>query len=358
MASHEQPRSTGHRLGQWLHHDAVRATDRGSADGADAVWPVEADFSLTGATNWLNSQPLTAADLRHHVVLINFWTYTCINWLRQVPYVRAWDDSYRSHGLVVIGVHSPEFSFEHDVDNVRHAAQDRSIGYPIAIDNDFAVWRSFDNYFWPALYLVDACGRLRHHSFGEGDDEVTETVLRQLLAEAGAGDLGPDPVSVHGRGVEAPADWDTVRSAETYLGYDRTFGFASSGGVVPDRPHAYVAPSQLRFGQWALSGRWTVGRESTASHESGGCLACRFEARDLHLVVAPAARGSAVRFRVLLDGRHPGVDSGLDVDTRGQGRISEPRLHQLLRRRGPVTSSTVEIEFLDPGVEVYAFTFG
>jgi thiol-disulfide isomerase/thioredoxin len=358
MTSNDHLLSTLRRLGQRFQRDPVRAQDRGPADDADALWPVEAQFSLAGATGWLNSPPLTAADLRGRVVLINFWTYTCINWLRELPYVRAWEDSYRSHGLVVIGVHSPEFSFEHDVDNVRSAAQDRSIGYPIAIDNHFAVWRSFHNHYWPAVYLVDAGGRLRHHSFGEGGYEETETVLRQLLTEAGAGDLGPEPVWVDAVGVEAAADWDTLRSAETYLGYDRTFGFASPGGLVAGRPHIYSAPARLRRGHWALSGSWTIGSESTALNESGGRLSCRFQARDLHLVVAPAVRGSAVRFRVLLDGRHPGADHGIDVDISGHGTITEPRLYQLIRRRGPVTDSTVEIEFPDPGVEVYAFTFG
>ena len=244
------------------------------------------------------------------------------------------------------------------MDNVRRAAHGRSISYPIAIDNHFAVWRSFHNHYWPALYLIDAGGRLRHHSFGEGGYEETETVVRRVLTEAGAGDLGPEPVSVDARGVEAAADWDTLRSAETYLGYDRTSGFASSGGLVADRPHDYSAPPRLRRGHWALSGSWTVGRESTGSRQAGALLACRFHARDVHLVMAPATRGATVRFRVSLDGRQPGADHGLDVDASGHGTMTGPDLHQLLRRRGAVTESTVEIEFLDPGAQVYAFTFG
>ena len=358
MAPHERPPSAAGRRARWWSHDDVRATDRGPADDADALWPVGEDFSLAGATDWLNSPPLTGADLRGRVVLVNFWTYTCINWLRQLPYVRSWEERYRRHGLVVIGVHSPEFSFEHDLTNVRRAARDRSIGYPIAVDEQFAVWRSFRNHFWPALYLVDAGGRLRHHRFGEGGYEETAGVLRELLTEAGAADLGPEPATVDARGIEAPADWATLRSAETYLGYDRMSGLASPGGVVPDRPSLYGAPSHLRLGHWALSGRWAVGRESAAAQETGGRLTCRFHARDLHLVAAPPATASAVRFRLLLDGRPPGPDHGIDVDAEGRGTITEPRLHQLLRRQQPGTDGTAEIEFLDPGAEVHAFTFG
>ncbi len=358
MATDNPPLPIGGRLEQRFPPDAVLAEDRGPADSPDALWPVEADFSLAGATDWLNSPPLAGADLRGRVVLINFWTYTCINWLRELPYVRAWEAAYRDHGLVVIGVHSPEFSFEHGVDDVRGAVQARSIGYPVAVDNDFAVWRSFRNHYWPAIYLVDAQGRLRHHSFGEGGYEETEAVIRELLTEAGAGDLGPGPVPVDARGIEAPADWDTLRSAETYLGYDRMSGFASSPHVVADRPYRYSVPEKLRVGHWAVSGTWTVGRESTASEEPGASLACRFHARDLHLVMAPAAAGSAVRFRVSRDGRQPGADHGADIDPEGRGTVTGPRLYQLLRRRGRVTDSTCEIEFLDPGVEVYAFTFG
>jgi thiol-disulfide isomerase/thioredoxin len=357
MASHDHLLDAARRLGQRFRHDAVRAEDRGPADGEDALWPAEDEFSLAGATDWLNSPPLTGADLRGRVVLVDFRTYTCINWLRSLPYVRAWEEAYRDSGLVVVGVHSPEFSFEHDVDNVRRAMRDRAIGHPVAIDGHFAVWRSFHNHFWPARYLVDAGGRLRHHGFGEGGYEEDERVLRQLLREAGAGDLGPEPVPVDARGIEAPADWDTLRSAETYLGYDRTSGFASSPDLVPDRPHAYTAAERLRLGHWSLAGSWTIGAESSSSQEPGGRLSCRFHARDLHLVVAPPA-GATVRFRVQLDGRDPGTDHGLDVDSAGLGTITEPRLYQLLRRRGAVTSGTAEVEFLDPGVSVYALTFG
>ncbi|MGY1608121.1 redoxin domain-containing protein [Geodermatophilus sp. SYSU D00700] len=345
------------RVGRLFHPDDVRAEDRGIADGEDALWPVEADFSLDGATEWLNSPPLTGADLRGRVVMVNFWTFTCINWLRQLPWVRAWEEAWRGSGLVVVGVHSPEFSFEHDVDHVRRAVQDRSIRYPVAVDDHFAVWRSFHNHFWPALYLVGADGRLRHHAFGEGGYEDTEAIVRQLLTEAGAGDLGPEPVPVDARGIEAPADWDTLRSAETYLGYDRTTGFASPGRLVADRPHAYTAPSHLRTGHWALTGGWTIGREAAVAEEAGARLSCRFHARDLHLVVAPPA-GAAARFRLSLDGRPPGADAGDDVDASGEGEVTGPRLYQLVRQHGAVGSRTVEIEFADPAVGVYAFTFG
>ncbi|MGY1696196.1 redoxin domain-containing protein [Geodermatophilus sp. SYSU D00814] len=355
MASDHLP--TTRRLERLLQNDDPRAEDRGPDDGEDARWAVGADFSLDGATDWVNSPPLSGADLRGRVVAVNFWTLTCINWLRQLPYVRAWEEAWRDAGLVVVGVHSPEFSFEHDVAEVRRAVEARSIRYPVAVDSHFVVWRSFHNHFWPALYLVDAEGRLRHHAFGEGGYEETESVLRRLLTEAGAGDLGPEPVPVDARGVEAPADWDTLRSAENYLGYDRTTGFASPGRLVADRAHVYATPARMRSGHWALAGAWTIGREASVVEDPGGRLTCRFHARDLHLVVAPPAGGSA-RIRVRLDGRPPGTDSGEDVDASGEGVVTEPRLYQLLRRRGAVTDATAEIEFLDPGAGIYAFTFG
>jgi thiol-disulfide isomerase/thioredoxin len=317
----------------------------------------EDSFSLSGATEWLNSPPLTAADLRGRVVLVNFWTYTCINWIRYLPHVRAWVDSYGSRGLVVIGVHSPEFSFEHDVDSVRRAVLARSLGYPIAIDNDFAVWRSFDNHYWPAAYLVDPAGRVRHSSFGESGYDETEAVLRLLLTEAGADEPEARTAAVSADGDEAPADWDTLRSAETYLGYGRGSGFASPGGFAADTPQAYSAPPGLRRGEWALSGTWTSGQEAAVSQAPGARLSCRFHSRDVHLVMAPE-RGSAVPFRVLLDGREPGADSGTDIDAGGRGTVTEPRMYQLLRRGGQITDATVEIEFPGPGAGIYCLTFG
>ncbi|TDK25651.1 redoxin domain-containing protein [Arthrobacter crusticola] len=320
--------------------------------------PEEEPFSFAGATGWLNSPPLTGAALRGRVVLVNFWTYTCINWLRALPYVRAWEEAYRRHGLVVIGVHSPEFSFEHDVGNVRPAMEALSIGYPVAVDNSFRVWRSFDNHYWPAVYLVDAQGRLRHTSFGEGGYDETEAALRRLLTEAGAADPGPAVGPVSGTGIEAAADWKTLRSAETYLGYQRTSGFASPDGLAGDSVHAYTAPPRLRRGQWALAGSWRAGAEAAVSEAPGGRLFCRFHARDVHLVAAPAAPGSEVRLRVMVDGREPGAASGLDIDPAGYGTITRPGLYQLLRRSGPGAEGTAEIEFLDPGAGVYCFTFG
>jgi thiol-disulfide isomerase/thioredoxin len=358
MATDHDLTALTRRLGQRFRDGVRRAEDRGTVEDADVLWPVDAEFSLAGATGWLNSSPLTGADLRGRVVLVNFWTFTCINWLRAMPYVRAWQEAYGSSGLVVVGVHSPEFSFEHDVEGVRRAARDRSIGYPIAIDNDFAVWRSFHNHYWPASYLVDAGGRLRHHTFGEGGYEETDEVIRRLLVEAGAGDLPPSP-EPEARGVEVAADWDTLRSPETYLGYDRTSGFAGSGGlVVTGRPHVWSPPDRMRVGHWALSGSWTVAREASVAQEAGVRVVCRFEARDVHLVMAPPPGGAAGRFRVLLDGRAPGPDHGGDVDADGRGTLTEPRLHHLVRRTGTVVPSTVEVEFLDPGAGVYAFTFG
>jgi thiol-disulfide isomerase/thioredoxin len=315
--------------------------------------------SLDGATQWLNSPPLTAASLRGKVVLVDFWTYTCINWLRTLPYVRAWAHKYADHGLVVIGVHTPEFDVEHDLDNVRRAVTDLHVDYPVAVDNDYAVWTAFDNHYWPALYFADAQGQIRHHRFGEGDYEQSEMVLQQLLTEAGtSGDLDHDLVAVDPTGVEVAADWDSLWSPENYLGYERTENFASPDGAVFDAPHAYAAPARLRLNHWALAGAWTVRRQAVVLDQAGGRLAYRFHARDLHLVMGPAAPGSPVRFRVQLDGQPPEAAHGADVDEQGDGVVTEPRLHQLLRQPGPITERTFEVTFLDPGVHAYAFTFG
>jgi thiol-disulfide isomerase/thioredoxin len=321
--------------------------------------PIEGEMpSLDGATQWLNSQPLTAGGLRGNVVLVDFWTYTCINWLRSLPYVRAWAEKYKNHGLVVIGVHTPEFGVERDVDNVRQAANDLSVGYPIAIDNDYAIWGAFNNRYWPALYFVDADGHVRHHRFGEGDYEQSEMIVQQLLAEAGASDIGHDLVSVDARGVEAAADWGTLRSPENYVGYERTENFASPGGAVLGRGRVYAAPTELRLNHWALSGEWTLEEQAAVLDEAGGRIVYRFHARDLHIVMGPAAQGTSVRFRVLIDGQAPGAAHGGDVDDQGNGTVTEPRLHQLIRQPGPVTDHTFEIAFLDPGVHAYSFTFG
>jgi len=332
---------------------------RATMHPAAAQLPIEGELpSLASATGWLNSPPLTAAGLRGGVVLVDFWTYTCINWLRTLPYLRAWAEKYQDHGLVVIGVHTPEFDFEHDLDNVRRAATDLRVNYPIAIDNDYAIWSAFDNHYWPALYFVDAQGQIRHHQFGEGQYEQSEMIIQQLLTKAGISGIGHELVSVDASGVEAAADWDSLWSPENYVGYERTENFASPGGAVLDTRHVYAAPARLRLNHWALAGDWTVERQAIVLHQAGGRIAYRFHARDLHLVMGPAARGTPVRFRVLIDGQPPGAAHGTDIDDQGNGTVTEQRLYQLIRQRGPVTERTFEITFLDPGVQAYAFTFG
>jgi hypothetical protein len=321
--------------------------------------PVEATMpSLEGATGWLNSPPLTAAGLRGHVVVVEFWTYTCINWLRTLAYVRAWAERYQQQGLVVIGVHTPEFDVEHDLDNVRRAVKDLRVGYPVAVDNDYAIWSAFDNHYWPALYFVDAQGKIRHHRFGEGGYEQSEMVVQQLLTAAGAEGVDEELVSVDARGVEAAADWDSLWSPENYLGYGRTENFASPNGAVLGTRHVYAAPAQLRLNHWALAGDWTVERQPVVLNEAEGRIVYRFHARDLHLVMGPVAREMPVRFRVLLDGASPGAAHGADVDDQGHGTLTEPRLYQLIRQPGAISDRTFEITFLDPGVQAYAFTFG
>jgi len=321
--------------------------------------PVEGELpSLSGATAWLNSPPLSADDLRGKVVLIDFWTYTCINWLRTLPYVRAWAEKYRDHGVVMIGVHTPEFPFEHDLENVRQAAKNMRVEYPIAIDNDYAIWSAFNNHYWPALYIVDAQGRIRYHQFGEGAYEQSEMILQQLLAEAGIGGIAHELVSVDAQGAEAAADWGDLRSPENYVGYERTENFASPDGAVVDKPRVYSAPARFSLNHWALAGEWTVGRGATVLHAANGRIAYRFHARDLHLVMGPAARGASVRFRVLIDGQPPGAAHGSDVDDQGNGTVTEQRLYQLIRQPKPIADRQFEIEFLDAGVEAFAFTFG
>jgi thiol-disulfide isomerase/thioredoxin len=314
--------------------------------------------SLDGATGWLNSPPLTADGLRGRVVVVDFWTYTCINWLRTEPYVRAWAQAYRNAGAVVLGVHTPEFPFESDIDNVRRAMQDRQITYPVAVDSDYAIWTAFANMYWPALYVIDAQGYIRYHHFGEGAYEESERLIRQLLGEAGSGDPVPRPVTVEARGIEAAADWANLRSGENYLGAERTENFASPERAATGTRRRYTMPPRLAPDHWALSGEWTVQPDAVLSDELGGRIAHRFSARDLHLVMAPAARGNPVRFFVRLDGQPPGADHGDDVDDDGTGTVTEPRLYQLIRQHGPVTEHTFEITFLDPGGQAYAFTFG
>ena len=320
--------------------------------------PIEGELaSLDGATGWLNSQPLATADLRGKVVLIDFWTYTCINWLRTLSYVRAWAGKYEEQGLVVVGVHTPEFPFEHDVDNVRQAAQDMRVEYPIALDSDHAIWRAFNNRYWPAVYIADAQGRIRHHKFGEGGYREAETVIQLLLREAGRGDVGDGLVSVDAEGLEVQADWANLESSETYLGYEQAQNFASPGGAGFDEPRTYVVPDPLSLNRWALSGNWTIERGASVLNDADGGIAFRFHSRDVHLVMGARSPGTSVPFRVLVDGELPGDAHGFDVDEQGHGTVSQQRLYQLIREPGSITDRTFEITFLAPGVEAYVFTF-
>jgi thiol-disulfide isomerase/thioredoxin len=325
--------------------------------GTMAFAKAHSDLSaLSRATTWLNSQPPTEAELQGKVVLVEFWTYSCINWRRQLPYVRAWAEKYKDHGLVVVGVHSPEFSFEKNIDNIRWAAKDMRVDYPIAVDNDHAIWRGFNNEYWPALYFADANGKIRHQQFGEGGYEKSEKVIQRLLAEAGVGTTSNDLVSVNPSGTEAQADWNNLRSGENYLGYERTENFATS--AAPDKARLYSAPKRLGLNYWALSGNWTMGREALLLNQPGGRISYGFHARDLHLVMGPASSGSSARFRVSIDGRPPGNAHGLDADNEGNGTIREPRMYQLIRQAGPISERQFEIEFLDASAEAFSFTFG
>jgi thioredoxin family protein/AhpC/TSA family protein len=321
--------------------------------------PVEGELpSLGGATRWLNSPPLATDGLRGNVVLASFCTYTCINWIRQLPYLRAWAGKYSGHGLVVIGVHTPEFPFERDIGNVQRSLSHMRVGYPVAMDNEYEIWRAFANNYWPALYFADAQGRIRHHYFGEGEYARSEMVIQDLLAEAGAEGVDRDVVSPEAIGIEAPADWGVLRSPENYTGYERSENFAWPRGAEPGRPHRYTAPARLRLNYWALSGDWTVEPGHVALDAADGTIAYRFQARDLNLVMGPAAQGASVRFRALLDGQPPGPAHGIDTDEQGLGTVTEQRLHQLIRQRGPVIERTFEVTFLDAGLEAYSFTFG
>jgi thiol-disulfide isomerase/thioredoxin len=321
--------------------------------------PLPADGYLPGfdgATGWLNTPPLTVADLRGKVVLVDFWTYTCINWLRTLGYVRAWHEKYRDQGLVVVGVHTPEFPFEREVDNVRWAAEDMRVEYPIALDSGYRVWRTFDNHYWPAVYIADAEGRIRHHHFGEGGYEECERAIQLLLREAGGDGSADDLVSVADEGFEAQADWASLQSPETYLGYQQAQHFA--GEPAYDEPRTYVAPDRLQLNQWALSGDWTIEGGASVLNKAGGRIAFRFHARDVNLVMGPPSRGAAVPFRVLVDREPPGDAHGLDVDEEGRGTVAQQRLYQLVREPRSITDRTFEITFLEPGAEAYVFTFG
>jgi len=314
--------------------------------------------SLLGAQQWLNTEPLHADDLRGKVVVVNFWTYSCINCLRALPYVRDWAERYRDRGLVVIGVETPEFAFEKDLANVRSALGPLGVGYPVAIDNDFAIWRAFDNEAWPAFYFIGADGRVRDHVFGEGDYDRSERLIQKLLSEANGAPAGGEIAAVSGKDAEAAADARDLRSPETYVGYSQAERFASPGGVTGDISTLYRAASALPLNHWGLAGVWTVGGEFAALNGGKGSITYRFHARDLHLVMAATSPGHPIRFRVMLDGAPPGTDHGSDTDADGWGSVQDARLYQLVRQTGQVADRTFEIEFFDAGVRAYCFTFG
>lgn len=338
----------------------VRVSDNRAAPLPARELRVEGRFpSLAGATEWLNSAPLAPEALRGKVVLVDFWTYSCINCLRTLPYLRAWAEKYKDAGLVVIGVHSPEFAFEKKPANVRRAVKDLGIGFPVALDNDFAIWRGFDNQAWPAFYFIDAEGRIRHRQFGENRYDRAEQVIQQLLAEAGQTRIAAGLVAPLGQGTQAAPGAEPALSGETYLGHERAHGFASPGGIARDRAKAYQpAASALRTNQWALAGDWTVEAERAVLNSANGRIAYRFQARDLHLVLGPAANGKPVRFRVLVDGKPPLADHGFDTDAQGHGVIDAQKLYQLVRQAAGGRERLFEIEFLDAGAQAYAFTFG
>jgi hypothetical protein len=321
-------------------------------------YPLEGHLpALGGASAWLNSGPVSADSLRGRVALVSFGTYTCINWIRSLPWVRAWADKYANQGLAVVGVQTPEFDFEKGLDGVQVALKAMDVRYAVAVDNDYAVWQAFNNHYWPALYFVDSQGGIRHHRFGEGDYQESERVLQMLLAQAGA-EVDESLVRLEPQGVELPADWDQLGTPETYVGYEQTQGFASPDGAMRDRRHHYTVPSSLGRNQWALSGEWRMGPVVNALEEPGGAISCVFRARDLHLVMRPAGRGRSVPFGVRIDGNAPGPAHGLDVDDNGEGTVVDQRLYQLIRQSGPIVDRRFEIQFLEAGVEAFVFTFG
>jgi thiol-disulfide isomerase/thioredoxin len=338
--------------------DVVRSIAHRLA-GDDQVLPVEGHLpSFDRATGWLNADPLAPAGLRGRVVLVDFWTYTCINWLRTLPYLRAWSSKYTGHGLTIIGVHTPEFAFERNVGNIVPRAREFGVDYPIAIDSDYGVWQAFANHFWPAVYIADAAGRLRYHHFGEGEYEMTEMVIQQLLVESGASGFDPELVAVEPQGFEVAADWRTLRSPETYLAAGRSPGFASPDDRWAGVAHDYPEPPHLRLNEWAPTGNWTVAQHAAVVNETGGRISFRFQARDVNLVMGPAVPGTSVPYRVRLNGEAPGPASGFDVDEDGRGTLGDQRLHQLIRQPARIDESVVEIEFLEAGAEAYCFTFG
>ena len=327
--------------------------------GEEGALPVEGHLaSFEGATEWLNSDPLTPEGLRGRVVLVDFWTYTCINWLRTLPYLQAWAAKYRDDGLTVIGVHTPEFDFEGNIDNVIAQSRRLGVGYPIAVDSEYAIWGAFANHYWPAVYIADEEGRIRFHHFGEGEYPMTEMVIQQLLRGAGADGIDQDLVMVEPHGLEVAADWGTLQSPETYVGYRQSTGFAQEGVASNDSPRAYTLPERLRRNEWGLSGNWTVAGHAAALNEPDGRIAFQFHARDLNLVMGPTSPGASIPFRVFLDGQLANDERGSDVDPDGSGMVNDQRTYQLVRQPGAITDRLFEVEFLDAGVEAYCFTFG
>jgi thiol-disulfide isomerase/thioredoxin len=321
--------------------------------------PIEGRLaSFDGATGWLNSDPLTPEGLRGRVVLVDFWTYTCVNWLRTLPYVRAWAAKYRDAGLTVVGVHTPEFGFERDLDNIVKHSRAFGVEYPVAIDSEYGVWRAFNNHFWPAVYIADGEGRIRFHHFGEGEYAMSEMVIQQLLRDGGAEGVEQDLVLVEPEGLEVAADWRTLQSPETYPGYRQSTGFAQDDVARFDQPQAYTAPARLPLNYWGLTGTWTVAEHAAVLNEPGGRIAFQFHARDVNLVMGPVARGASVPFRVYLDGQVATETHGTDVADDGSGTLVDQRTYQLIRQSGPIAERRFEIEFLDAGVEAYCFTFG
>jgi cytochrome c biogenesis protein CcdA/thiol-disulfide isomerase/thioredoxin len=330
-----------------------------NAAGSQTVLADEGPMpELNGAVAWLNSPPLTRASLRGKVVLVDFWTYSCINCLRALPYTEAWASKYKDAGLVVIGVHTPEFAFEKERSNVEKAVRDLKVNYPVAIDSNYKIWQAFNNQYWPAHYFIDGKGRIRYHHFGEGEYDESERVIQQLLKENGATSLADGTINVSGTGIEAAAAGQSVLSPETYIGYERAKNFASAEPIAQDSRKVYTPLLRLSLNQWALGGSWKVSPESAVLQAASGKIAFRFHARDLHLVLGPAKDGKPVRFKVTLDGTPPGEDHGSDTDANGVGTVNEHRLYQLIRQKGPAEDRTFQIEFLDPGVQAFAFTFG
>ncbi|MCV9962693.1 cytochrome c biogenesis protein DipZ [Pararhizobium sp. BT-229] len=350
--------TTANAANSMPENGSMRLAAGDARSGFQSNLPVEGLLpSLGGAVEWLNSPPLTVEQLRGKVVLVDFWTYSCINCIRNVPYIRAWAEKYKDQGLVVIGVHAPEFAFEKKIDNVKQAIDEFQIGYPVAVDNDFKIWRAFQNSYWPALYVADANGQIRYHHFGEGEYDTSEKVIQDLLAEAGSQEARKDIVAPEVQGAQSAADLNNLRSSETYLGYKRALNFASPQGLQGDVAQDYTA-AEPWLNQWGLSGNWTVGAEQATLNRAGGAITYRFSARDLHLVLGKTDDGKPVRFQVKVDGKAPGESHGMDIDADGNGTVTETRLYQLVRQAGDVEERTFEVRFLDPGVEAFVFTFG